>query len=59
MPWKVGTKNQKGWPIKRADTGEVVGYSKTREKAAAAVRARYANSPEYGAKNLATRTRSA
>lgn len=50
MPWIVGEKMKKGWPIKRADTGEIVGYSKTKEKAEASVRARYANSPEYGGK---------
>jgi len=43
MPWKVGEKTKKGWPIKRADTGKVVGYSKSKEKAQASVRARYAN----------------
>ena len=42
MPWRVGGKTKKGWPIKRADTGKVVGYSKTRAKAKASVRARYA-----------------
>jgi hypothetical protein len=47
MPWKVGRKTAKGWEILRADTGQVVGYSKTRELAAASVRARYANSPEF------------
>jgi len=45
MPWKaVGKK------IVRADTGEVVGESKTAEMAKKAVRARYANSKEYGGK---------
>ncbi len=44
MPWKVGAHVKgKGWPIVRADTGEVVGYSDSAEKAAASVRARYAN----------------
>lgn len=47
MPWTVGRKTPKGWEIVRADTGQVVGYSSTREKAAASVRARYANSPEF------------
>ncbi len=42
MPWKVGEKDNKGYQIKRADTGKVVGHSKTRNKAAASVRARYA-----------------
>jgi hypothetical protein len=46
MPWKAGSKTKRGWPIKRSDTGEVVGYSKTRRKAKAAVRARYANTGE-------------
>ena len=41
MPWKVGSKTKKGWPIKRADTGKTVGYSKTKSKAQASVRARY------------------
>lgn len=43
MPWKVGTKTKKGYQIKRSDTGKVVGYSKTKAKAKASVRARYAN----------------
>lgn len=43
MPWKVGKKTRKGFPIKRADTGKTVGYSTTHAKAAASVRARYAN----------------
>jgi hypothetical protein len=43
MPWTVGAKTLKGYPIKRADTGEVVGYSDTKEKAKASVRARYAS----------------
>lgn len=42
MPWKIGRKTGKGWQIVRSDTGQVVGYSKTRKKAGAAVRARYA-----------------
>jgi len=43
MPWTVGTKTPKGYPIKRSDTGKVVGYSNTKEKAQASVRARYAS----------------
>lgn len=43
MPWKVGAKDSKGYQIKRADTGKVVGHSKTKAKAQASVRARYAN----------------
>lgn len=42
MPWKVGKKTAKGFPIKKADTGKTVGYSKTKQKAKASVRARYA-----------------
>jgi len=42
MPWKVGKKTRRGWSIIKSDTGEIVGYSKTRGKAAASVRARYA-----------------
>jgi len=48
MPWKVGSKTKKGWPIKRADTGETVGYSKSKSMAQASVRARYANTKEKG-----------
>jgi hypothetical protein len=43
MPWKVSKKTSKGYPIKKKDTGKVVGYSKTKAKAKASVRARYAN----------------
>lgn len=43
MPWKVGAKTVKGWPIINKDTGKIVGYSDTKEKAEASVRARYAN----------------
>lgn len=43
MPWEVGPHGEKGWPIVKSDTGEVVGYSKTPAKASAAVRARYAS----------------
>lgn len=42
MPWKsVGTK------IVRSDTGKVVGHSSSPEMAKKAVKARYANSPEF------------
>ena len=45
MPWKaVGKK------IVKTDTGEVVGTSKDHATAVKAVRARYANSKEYGGK---------
>jgi hypothetical protein len=50
MPWTVGKKTKKGWPIMRADTGVVVGYSKTKQKAQASVRARYMHSHEFGGK---------
>lgn len=43
MPWKVGKEDKKGFPIMRSDTGKVEGYSKTKKKALASVRARYAN----------------
>ena len=56
MPWRVGRKTPRGWEIVRADTGTVVGYSKTREKAAASVRARYANSPEFNRRLLRRRS---
>lgn len=42
MPWKVGAKTKKGYPIKKK-SGKVVGHSKTKAKAKASVRARYAN----------------
>ena len=41
MPWHVGAKTARGWPILRTDTNEVVGYSKSRWKAEASVRIRY------------------
>lgn len=43
MPWKVGKKDAKGYPIVKKGTGEKVGHSKTKSKAKASVRARYAN----------------
>ena len=43
MPWKVGKKDSKGYPIIKSDTGKVVGHSKTKKMAEASVRARYAN----------------
>lgn len=42
MPWKVGAEDKKGFPIIKADTGKIVGHSKTKAKAMASVRARYA-----------------
>ena len=42
MPWKV-VKGNKTWNIVRSDTDKVVGHSRTRTKALASVRARYAN----------------
>ena len=47
MPWHVGDKTDRGWPILRTDTGEVVGYSKTRWKAEASVRIRYQKTYGY------------
>lgn len=41
MPWKVGKKTKKGYPIKKGR--KTVGTSKTKKKAMASVRARYAN----------------
>lgn len=41
MPWKAVGKE-----IVRADTGKVVGHSKSHAMAAASVRARYANTKE-------------
>ena len=46
MPWKLGKHVAgKGWEILRADTGEVKGYSDSKEKAMASIRARYAHMP--------------
>lgn len=46
MPWKLGKNVEgKGWEILRADTGAVKGYSSTKEKAMASIRARYASMP--------------
>ena len=47
MPWHVGKKTKKGWPILRSDTREVVGYSKTKQKAEASVRIRYQKTYGY------------
>lgn len=47
MPWHVGKKTKKGWPILRSDTREVVGYSKTKQKAEASVRIRYEKTYGY------------
>lgn len=47
MPWHVGRKTKKGWPILRSDTNEVVGYSKTKWKAEASVRIRYEKAYGY------------
>lgn len=41
-PWKV-EKSGSGYVIKRSDTGKVVGHSKTKAKAVASLRARYAS----------------
>lgn len=44
MPWKVGTKTKKGWPIKRQNDSKrwvVVGYSDSLKKAQTSVGARY------------------
>ena len=43
MPWRVGKKDSKGYPIIKSDTGKVVGHSDTKTKAQASVRARYAH----------------
>lgn len=46
MPWVVGTKKtKKGWPIYKKVNGrrKVVGYSTSKAKAQASVRARYAS----------------
>lgn len=50
MPWKVGPKTAKGYPIKKPSTGKVVGYSDTKAKAKASVRARYAAIAKRGKK---------
>jgi len=50
MPWHVGKRTKKGYPIVKTNTGEIVGYSKTRAMAIRAVRARYANSSDTSTK---------
>jgi len=46
MPWGVKKSGNK-WAIYRKDTGKIVGYSDSKEKAEASVRARYAHSSDY------------
>lgn len=46
MPWNVGQKTSKGWPIVKSSTGQIVGYSQTKGRAQASIRARYANTSE-------------
>lgn len=43
MPYKVGKKNSKGWPILKHENGKwsVIAHSDTKEKAEASIRARY------------------
>lgn len=43
MPWKVEKDKNGGWVIKRSDTGKVVGHSRSKKKAQASIRARYAS----------------
>jgi len=45
MPYRVGTKRKKGWPILKKEGGswKVVGYSNSKSKAQASIRARYAS----------------
>jgi len=51
MPWKVKKDGgSKPYKIVRSDTGKVVGSSTTKAKAAASVRARYANEPKAAKK---------
>ncbi|MEW6097294.1 MAG: hypothetical protein AB1567_12360 [bacterium] len=40
MPYRIGKKIKKGYPIINKDRNEIVGYSKTKEKAKASIRAR-------------------
>lgn len=42
-PWKVEKDSKGGYAIKRSDTGKVVGHSKSKKKALASMRARYAS----------------
>lgn len=44
MPYKVGSKTERGWPILKNESGRwvVVGHSNSQAKAKASVRARYA-----------------
>ena len=44
MPYKIGRKTNKGWPILKNEHGtwKVIAHSKSRKKAAASIRARHA-----------------
>jgi len=50
MPWKLGSKKAKGWPILKNENGrwKVVGYSNSKAKAEASIRARYASENKKG-----------
>ena len=50
MPWKVKQIGKK-FAIVKKNTGKVVGYSTTKDKAEASVRARYAAENGYTMKN--------
>lgn len=43
MPYKVGKKNSKGWPIKKHENGhsKTIAHSKTKKNAETSIRARY------------------
>ena len=45
MPWKSGKRTSRGWPILKKEDGswKVVGYSSSKSKALASIRARYAS----------------
>jgi len=47
MPYKTGPKTSKGWPIYKKENGrwKIAGYSTSKAKAEASVRARYAAEP--------------
>lgn len=43
MPYRIGKKTSKGYLIINKDRNEIVGYSATKEKAKASIRARLAS----------------
>lgn len=43
MPWSIGSKKKKGYPVISKDSGKTVGYTPSKAKAQENVRERYKN----------------